>query len=316
MYTQTQLKKIDRICRMILEVANGNFSYRIARSDHADHLERIIVSLNMMTEEIRESFNHFALINPRETYNRIGQMTFILDRDFHILNFNTLAQQMLEIDELVKGRPLIELLSPESCQPWEQKIEEIRARDSSEDLQTLRLVFNSPNTLTLPSLCSLSSMALTSASEKAYVLTALQILTQSAEKEKKIQNALKSPIKRNNNHTAIRRETDKKKIQEIYDYILENLERPLPSLKELAHQHGINEYKLKIGFRQIYNTSVFRFQKDQRLKRAHNFIMDSDLSLTRIADICGFKSFPHFSKIFKKKYGYNPSEVRKKDMNL
>lgn len=314
MYTKNQLKKIDRICRMILEVSNGNFSYKIERSDHADHLEPIVVSLNMMAEEIRESFHHFAMINPHETYRQTAHMSFTLDHYFRIVNYNSSAIQFLKTNSSsIHGQHLSNFLSRESRQLWTKKIKEIRSLGQSDHFHTLRLIFISKNDLTLPSLCTLSSLV-RDGNRDNYILTAVQTLTESLEKEKKVKQILENsplPGKKTENH-HLKREADKKKIQDIYDYILENLDKPLPSLRDLAHQHGINEFKLKVGFRQLYNTSVFRFQKDQRLKRAHNFIIDSDLSLSRIAGICGFKSFSHFSKIFKKKYGYNPSDVRKK----
>lgn len=318
MYTKTDKEKIEKICQMILEVASGNFSYRIERSRHEDQLETVIVLLNMMAEEIRESFHHFALINPHETYKQIAQMTFILDDHFCIRNFNAPAQQLLGLKPSALSGSLFEnYLTDESKLHWSKQIEEIKKSGENPFFHTLRLFFSSKNSLTVPSLCSISSLLLKKDGQKLYFVTALQTIIQSKEKEERIQLALQN-LKLQGSKTEkkkkslLHREADKRKIQEVYDYILNNLEKPLPSLKELAHLHGTNEFKLKIGFRQLYNTSVFRFQKEQRLKRAHSFIINSDLSLARIADICGFQSFPHFSKIFKAQYGYNPSELLKK----
>lgn len=318
MYTKSDKEKIEKICQMIFEVASGNFSYRIERSRHEDQLETVIVLLNMMAEEIRESFHHFALINPHETYKQIAQMTFILDDQFCIRNFNAPAQQLLGLaPSEISGITFENFLTEESKHQWTKQIEEIKNSGENPFFHTLRLFFSSKNSLTVPSLCSISSLLLKKDGQKLYFVTALQTIIQSKEKEERIQLALQNlklqsskPDKKKK--AMLHREADKRKIQEVYDYILNNLEKPLPSLKELAHQHGTNEFKLKIGFRQLYNTSVFRFQKEQRLKRAHSFIINSDLPLSRIADICGFQSFPHFSKIFKNHYGYNPSDLLKK----
>ena len=317
MYTKTDKEKIERICEMILEIASGNFSYRIERSRHEDQLETVIVLLNMMAEEIRESFHHFALVNPHETYNQIAQMTFILDDHFCIRNFNLSAQELIGLQpEEISGTRFEEFLTPDSKIQWEKEIENMKKSGETSYFHTLRLFFSSRNSLTVPSLCSISSLLLRKNSLKLYFVTALQTIIQSSEKEDRIQTALQNlqqPGKqtKKNKQSMLYRENDKRKIQEVYDFILNNLEKPLPSLRELAHKHGTNEFKLKIGFRQLYNTSVFRFQKEQRLKRAHSFIINSDLSLGRISDICGFKSFPHFSKIFKDQYGYNPSDLKK-----
>ena len=316
MYTKSQKEKIENICQMIFEVASGNFSYRIKRSGREDELETVIVLLNMMAEEIRESFHHFALVNPHETYKQIAQMTFILDGDFIIRNFNSSAQQLLGLEPgEIRGRCFKDFLTAESKDQWEKETKEIRKKKESPYYHTLRLFFSSKNSLTVPSLCSISSLLLKKNEDKLFFVTALQTIIQSREKEERIQLALQNLKQRRkrrkkSHQTLLNRESDKKKIQEVYDYILNHIEEPLPSLKQLARNHGTNEFKLKIGFRQLYNTSVFRFQKEQRLKRAHSFILNSDLSLGRISDICGFKSFPHFSKIFKTEYGYNPSDLR------
>lgn len=318
MYTKIQKEKIERICQMIFETASGNFSFRIERSGREDELDSIIVLLNMMAEEIRESFHHFALMNPHETYKQIAQMTFILDDDFRIRNYNNVAQSLLGLEE--ENLKLLEFnsfLTSDSKLQWEKEILAIRKHKTNDYFHTLRLFFSSRNSLTVPSLCSISSLKLKKDGEQLYFVTALQTIIQSREKEEKIQKALQNLKSSGRNRkrqqkTLLYREADKKKIQDVYDYILNHLEEPLPTLRELAHKHNTNEFKLKMGFRQLYNTSVFRFQREQRLKRAHNYIINSDLPLSRIAEVCGFKSFPHFSKLFKNAYGYNPSQLKNK----
>lgn len=106
------------------------------------------------------------------------------------------------------------------------------------------------------------------------------------------------------------REPDIRKIREAHDHILMDLEET-SSLKELAHSFGINEFKLKYGFKQVYGTTVFRFLMDERLKKASLLLQNTDMPLKRIAEMTGFKSFPHFSKAFKKRFGYCPSDLKK-----
>lgn len=319
MYTENDRIRIERICQMIFEVASGNFSHRIERSGQNDQLESVVVLLNMMAEEIRESFHHFVSINPHESYKQVVQMTFILDNEFRIRNFDSSAQQLLGLDpEEIKDTPFEEHLTDDSKPLWNKEIQAIKKSGEKSYYHILRLFFSSKNALAVTSLCSVSSLLLKKENQIFYYVSALQTVIQSSEKEKKIEFALQNIKDYHKNHKKKKKillhlEADKKRIQQVYDYILNNLDKPLPSLKELAHLHGTNEFKLKVGFRQLYDTSVFRFQKEQRLKRAHSFILNSDLSLSRIADICGFRSFPHFSKIFKTRYGYNPSHLKSRN---
>ena len=99
-------------------------------------------------------------------------------------------------------------------------------------------------------------------------------------------------------------------IRDVHDMILNNLDRDLPQLKDLALQMGTNEYKLKYGFKQLYGTTVFRFLTHERLRKTKTLIQHSDLSLKEIAHMTGFKSAAHFSRAFKDKYGLSPSELR------
>ena len=321
MLTTIQKQKLEKMCQMIFEVASGNFSYRIERSGREDELEGVIVLLNMMAEEIRESFHHFALVNPHETYKQIAQMSFLIDRTFRIRNYNLVAQKILRLkEEEIYGKYFYDFLTEDSRKTWDEESSKILEDKEDKYFHTIRLFLSAKNSLTVPALCSISSLKVNFGGERFLLVTALQTIVQSREKEEKIQKALhqiNNKKKKNKQETKslILRERDKRQIQKVYDYILDNLEKPLPSLKQLAHQENTNEYKLKVGFRQLYNTSVFRFQREQRLKMAHSYIINSDLPLTRISEICGFKSVSHFSKLFKNQYGFSPRSFRKSYLN-
>lgn len=98
-------------------------------------------------------------------------------------------------------------------------------------------------------------------------------------------------------------------IQKVQDYILNNLEEPLPSTNELSKMFGTNEFTLKEGFRDISKISIYQFYNNERLKRAHYLIEQTTMPLKVIAYKCGFKDYNNFSKAFKKKYNCSPSEI-------
>ncbi|MNR04531.1 Regulatory protein PchR [compost metagenome] len=110
------------------------------------------------------------------------------------------------------------------------------------------------------------------------------------------------------------RRDDARLMQQVYDYILSNLENPLPSLKELSKIFGTNEHKLKEAFKYFFNTSIYQFYNDERLKRVHLLIEQTNMPLKSIAYMNGFNTYPNFSKAFKKKYGYSPTDL-KRDSN-
>jgi AraC-like DNA-binding protein len=105
---------------------------------------------------------------------------------------------------------------------------------------------------------------------------------------------------------------DIRKIREGRDMILNNLQMDLPNLKDLAHQLGTNEFKLKYGFRELYGTTVFKYLVQERLRKAKTLIQYTQLNFKTIAKMVGFKSVPHFTRAFSEQYEYSPKIFREK----
>jgi AraC-like DNA-binding protein len=80
-----------------------------------------------------------------------------------------------------------------------------------------------------------------------------------------------------------------------------------PSLLELARQVGLNDYKLKQGFLQVFGTTVFGYLHDYRLERSQQLLASSEMSVTEVAHAVGYASLPSFSKAFRKKFDNSPT---------
>jgi AraC-like DNA-binding protein len=93
------------------------------------------------------------------------------------------------------------------------------------------------------------------------------------------------------------------------EYILSHLETP-PGLSELSRIIGINEYKLKRGFKEIFGTTVFGYLSDARLDIAKNSLLEQKKSTTEVASEMGYASVQHFSGAFKKKFGVSPTRFK------
>lgn len=104
-------------------------------------------------------------------------------------------------------------------------------------------------------------------------------------------------------------------IQKVQDYILNHLEAPLPSTKELSEMFDTNEFTLKQSFRDLLKTSVYQFYNDERLKKAYTLIQQTEIPLKQIAFLCGFTNYTNFFKAFKKKFSNSPSEVHRLNNN-
>lgn len=107
------------------------------------------------------------------------------------------------------------------------------------------------------------------------------------------------------NTNFVKRQSDRDKLYAIKDFITTNYASNI-SLDQLCRNFGINEYKLKKGFKELFNTSVIEFLIDQRLDQARSMLLEKDKSVGEIAYLIGYSSPQYFSKAFKKKYGISP----------
>ncbi|HVU99619.1 MAG TPA: AraC family transcriptional regulator [Puia sp.] len=103
---------------------------------------------------------------------------------------------------------------------------------------------------------------------------------------------------------------DKEKILAVRDLINEKLESP-PNLTTISRTVGLNEYKLKRGFRQVFNNTVFGYLSEQRLLLARQYLLDTRRTAADIGYQLGYSTPQHFNNAFKKRFGSTPDAVRK-----
>jgi len=84
-----------------------------------------------------------------------------------------------------------------------------------------------------------------------------------------------------------------------------------PSLPELAHRIGTNDFKLKRGFREEFGITVFGYVRKLRMERARSLLERGDLSVTEAALAVGYGHFGYFASAFKKTFGVLPSHYRR-----
>jgi AraC family transcriptional regulator, transcriptional activator of the genes for pyochelin and ferripyochelin receptors len=113
---------------------------------------------------------------------------------------------------------------------------------------------------------------------------------------------------RNKKTTYVKTDYDKERILFARDYLIKHIDCP-PTLTQLSRIAGINEYKLKRGFKEMFNQTAFDYLSDIRLETAKNDLLDKTKPITEIAFELGYSSLQHFSAAFKKKFGIAPSKV-------
>lgn len=108
---------------------------------------------------------------------------------------------------------------------------------------------------------------------------------------------------------ALKSAYDKERIYYAREYLLANAKHP-PCLTELARIAGINEFKLKHGFKEVFKNTVFGYLSDYKLMRAKELLADNSKDIKNISDELGYSSVQHFSNAFSKKFGISPGKAR------
>ena len=98
-----------------------------------------------------------------------------------------------------------------------------------------------------------------------------------------------------------------RKIKHAKEYLLKNIDSP-PSLKELAKFAGLNEYQLKVGFKEIYGNTVFGYLLDHRLDHARALLDAAKYQVNEVAYQVGYTNPSHFIAAFRKKFGITPKK--------
>ena len=103
---------------------------------------------------------------------------------------------------------------------------------------------------------------------------------------------------------------DLEKIHQSREYLLCNMENP-PTLKELAHKMGINDFKLKKGYKQVFGTTIFGDFNKVRMEKARQYLLETRKSISDISLLAGYQDPPNFIRAFKAYYGISPNQFRK-----
>ncbi|ETF02325.1 AraC family transcriptional regulator [Advenella kashmirensis W13003] len=90
--------------------------------------------------------------------------------------------------------------------------------------------------------------------------------------------------------------------------LLADLSNP-PTIEQLARETGLNQLKLKRGFKSLFGVSVYALFQRERMEHARRLLLQH--SVTETAIQLGYSNFSHFSTAFRKQFGVLPSEARR-----
>jgi AraC-like DNA-binding protein len=102
---------------------------------------------------------------------------------------------------------------------------------------------------------------------------------------------------------------DQDVLHDIKKYVDEHFLDPT-SLENLSKHFGINEFKLKHGFKVVFDTSPMRYLQHKRLKYSLFLLRETNKTIKMIADEIGYSHAANFTIAFTKTFGKSPLHYR------
>jgi len=98
---------------------------------------------------------------------------------------------------------------------------------------------------------------------------------------------------------------DAERLHEARRLLFDSMEEPI-GLVELAARVGLNDFKLKKGFRELFGTTVYGSLRTHRMETARSMLLDGDMTVSTVAMTVGYSNISHFIAAFKKHYDVTP----------
>ncbi len=98
-------------------------------------------------------------------------------------------------------------------------------------------------------------------------------------------------------------------IKQAIDFISTNYEKDI-SLDDVADHVGLNKYYFSHEFRKITGMTFVTYLNKSRCEMSKRLLITNKISISEVAQSCGFNSRSYFAKTFKKQFGILPSEYR------
>lgn len=100
-------------------------------------------------------------------------------------------------------------------------------------------------------------------------------------------------------------ERARKDLKHVVDYIGNHIGEPV-CICDLARMSGFSESYFSTVFKKVYGVSPRKYIIQLKINKAKEMMMHSDLNITEIAELLGFKEIHYFSRLFKKVTAASP----------
>lgn len=304
MYSSYSQGRVQEILDFITEITLGNYTYTLPLKNQKSELEQIVLSLNTMVEEIDTSVHQ---INFEKSMEVIENIVFTLDHNLHIISYSDNAEIILKYTEPeLINRPIKQILSEGTKLP--EDIYELLKHAMEKNFQ-FKVDLKHHNGYFWSGYGYLHRMV--SNGKITYTLSVFKAVYQNDKLKMDFKDQKPGTLKYPSEYRSLLLQDQRDLARRLHKYVLQRLDRKLKKLPVIAGEVGGSMSKIKIIFKRVYGDTIYAYHLRKRLEKAYTLIKDTSIPINEIAEECGFKSFSHFSRSFKKEYNITPSQVRK-----
>lgn len=291
--------RYEQLFKQIIEIAQGNFEYRNKLTGKRDKLDTLAELLNMMSEEIAY-FDYEKRTQPK---TRSAKQHLFIDQSFNIQAYTPQFYRILGDKQLEKHKSLYGLLDEASQEILKNELTILKNQKNTQTPFFLDFQVSDKRLIRLR--CNLKILK-TNKSKKNYLLSLSEVF--------KNPNLNTSEMYFTTDYKSLKTKSTSNRLltRRVKLYILRNLDKTLPSLKEIGLIHRTNQTKLKEEFKKAFGTTIYRFHNTKRLEHAALLLSTTELAIGDISIKCGFKDQAHFTKKFKEAYTLTPRQFRSK----
>lgn len=98
--------------------------------------------------------------------------------------------------------------------------------------------------------------------------------------------------------------------EKVEQFIREHFQEDITN-DTLVTKFNLHANTLAKYLKQYYGYTPMEYLKEYRLEHARNLLIKTDYSVEQIAELCGYKWGPYFSRSFKQRYNISPLKYRK-----
>lgn len=100
-----------------------------------------------------------------------------------------------------------------------------------------------------------------------------------------------------------------KKLEELRQYIINNISKNSPTIEKMASMVGMSPTKFKVNFKKYTGYSPHQYILTVRLNKSFELLSTGSFSISQVAYRVGFHHPASFSRFFKQKYLQSPSTL-------